>query len=68
MGTWLESELGRFHRAISLVILGLAAVLLIIEMIRYRSDGALLVMAGALAMVAAAGYRLAPGLRSARIP
>jgi len=67
-GAWLESELGRFQRGISLVILGLAAVVLMIEMMRYRSDGARLLMAGALALVVGVGCRLAPGLWGARIP
>jgi len=34
--SWLQSELSRFHRVLSLALLLLAAILLIAEMFRYR--------------------------------
>jgi hypothetical protein len=36
LDSWLQSELSRFHRVISLVLLLLAAILLLAEMFRYR--------------------------------
>jgi hypothetical protein len=36
LDSWLQSELSRFHRAISLALLLLAGILLIAEMLRYR--------------------------------
>jgi hypothetical protein len=42
--SWLESELARFHRGISLSLLTLAALLLIVEMIRHQEATALLVI------------------------
>jgi hypothetical protein len=34
--SWLQSELSRFHRVISLALLLLAFILLVVEMLRYR--------------------------------
>jgi hypothetical protein len=42
--SWLESELARFHRGISLALLILAELLLIVEMIRHQRATELLVM------------------------
>jgi hypothetical protein len=56
--SWLESEVKRFHRGISLSILVLAALLLIAEMIRHQRPTELLVLGGCLAAVAVLGTRL----------
>lgn len=50
--SWLESEVQRFHRGISLSILVLAALLLIFEMVRHQRPTDLLVLSGCLGMVA----------------
>ena len=42
--SWLESELARFHRGISLCLLVLAELLLIVEMIRHQRAVELLVL------------------------
>jgi hypothetical protein len=36
LDSWLQSELSRFHRAISLVLLLLAVIVLVAQMLRYR--------------------------------
>jgi hypothetical protein len=36
LDSWLQSELSRFHRVISLALLLLAAIVLLAEMLRYR--------------------------------
>jgi len=38
--SWLESEIARFHRGISLALLFLAGLLLVVEMIRPEADRA----------------------------
>src|SRR5215472_11265585 len=45
MDAWLESELRRFHRGISLALLLLAATFLVVEMFRYRGGRDWLVLA-----------------------
>jgi hypothetical protein len=42
--SWLQSELARFHRGISLSLLFLAGLLLMVEMIRHQGATELLVM------------------------
>jgi hypothetical protein len=44
MDSWLLTEVGRFHRAISLALLFLATLLLVIEAIRYRQPRAELIL------------------------
>ncbi len=44
MGPWIESELGRFHRGISLALILLAGLLLLIEAARYHQPRAHLVL------------------------
>lgn len=51
MGSWLSSEIGRFHRGISLALLSLAALLLVIEAARYRQPYAELVLGSLFALV-----------------
>ncbi|MBV8968939.1 MAG: transposase [Verrucomicrobia bacterium] len=56
--SWLESEVQRFHRGISLSILVLAVSLLIVEMIRHQRPIDLLVLSGCLGAVAVFATRL----------
>ena len=56
--SWLESEVKRFHRGISLSILVLAALLLIAEMLRHQRPTELLILGGCLGAVALLGTRL----------
>jgi hypothetical protein len=67
-GDWLEFELGRFHRAVSLVVLAVAAVVLLIEMARFPARASFVVLATAFVVVAAAGCRLAARLSAAGRP
>jgi hypothetical protein len=56
--SWLQSELRRFHRGISLALMLLAVLILAIEMVRHNRLEALLVLAGLLAPIGAIGLRL----------
>jgi hypothetical protein len=56
--SWLESELARFHRGISLALLLLAGLLLVVEMIRHASPMELLILSGFLVPVALLGSQL----------
>ena len=57
MDAWLESELRRFHRAISLALLLLAAIFLVAEMFRYRGERDWLVLAPVLLPLVFIGSR-----------
>jgi len=69
--SWLQSELRRFHRGISLALLLLATVLLVAEIIRCNNAAERLVLAAMAATVVTAGIRmsaaLAPASRSGRV-
>jgi hypothetical protein len=56
--SWLESEMARFHRGISLVLLFLAGLLLVVEMIRHQRLMDLLVLSGFLLAIGLATSRL----------
>jgi len=56
--SWLESEVQRFHRGISLSILVLAASLLIFEMVRHQRPTELLMLSGCLGAVTVLAMRL----------
>ena len=56
--SWLESELARFHRGISLALLFLAGLLLVVEMIRHENPTELLILSGFLVPVALLGSQL----------
>jgi Transposase DDE domain len=71
---WPRSEAGRFHRAICLVLLVLAAVLLAVELARHHAPvelglgGVLLAIVLAIAARAAASFRATPaGLPGSRV-
>jgi hypothetical protein len=57
MDAWLESELRRFHRGISLALLLLAATFLVAEMFQYRGALDWLVLAPLLLPIVFTGSR-----------
>jgi hypothetical protein len=65
---WLRSEVGRFHRGMSLALAALAAFLLLLELARHHAGADLAVLAAALAVVAAAGWRLLAAFAAAAVP
>jgi hypothetical protein len=60
--SWIESELRRFHRGISLMLVGLAAVLLFAELLRHSAQNDRLVAGGALLLIVGYGLRLSAAL------
>ncbi len=58
LDSWIESELRRFHRGISLVLLLLAAVILAAETIRYTAPREALLLGGLLVPVSLAETKL----------
>jgi hypothetical protein len=58
MDPWPHSEAGRFHRGISLMLVGLAVLILLVEGIRHHGPPELVVLAGVLSLAGAAGARL----------
>ena len=52
---WLESEMARFHRGISLVLLFLGCLLLVVEMIRHQRPMELLTLSAFLLPIAVLG-------------
>ena len=56
--SWLESELSRFHRGISLGLLLLAELLLVVEMLRHERPTELLVLGGLLVPITLLGTQL----------
>ena len=61
---WLESEIGRFHRGLSLALVLLAALVLAVGVARHPDGTEGMGLAGFLGLVAITGVRLAAGLRS----
>ena len=59
LDSWLDSELQRFHRGISLALIFLAVLILVIEMVRHNRLEELLILAALLAPIGAMGSRLA---------
>jgi hypothetical protein len=60
--SWLDSELRRFHRAISLLFVGLAAVILSAELLRYSGRNDRFITGGVLFLVVGYGLRLSEPL------
>jgi hypothetical protein len=56
--SWLESEIARFHRGISLALLFLAGLLLVVEMIRHQRPMELLILSGFLVPIAVLGIAI----------
>ena len=55
--SWLQSELSRFHRGISITLLLLALFILFIEMMRYRESNDRLALAALLLPIGFASFR-----------
>ncbi len=58
LDSWLESEIRRFHRGISLALLLLAGLILAVEIVRYNRPKELLVLLSLLSPISAVGVRL----------
>jgi hypothetical protein len=56
--SWLESEIARFHRGISLALLFLAGLPLVVEMLRHQRPMELLILSGFLVPIALLGSQL----------
>jgi hypothetical protein len=65
VGSWIASEAGRFHRAMSLVLLILAAFILVVEVFRCHTVSELWVVGCSLSLVAMVKLRLIRELSSA---
>lgn len=59
LDSWIQSELQRFHRGISLALMFLAALILVIEMVRYNRLDELFLLAVLLVPIGAMGSHLA---------
>lgn len=59
LDSWVESELRRFHRGISLALLVLATILLVAEAVRHTAPRELLLVGSLLLPVGLAGTKLA---------
>ncbi|MHB8652946.1 MAG: hypothetical protein ACYDA9_03615 [Terriglobia bacterium] len=59
LDSWVESELQRFHRGMSLALIFLAVLILAIEMVRHNRLKELLVLSALLAPIGAMGTQLA---------
>jgi hypothetical protein len=64
--SWLESELSRFHRGISLSLLLLAQLLLVAEMIRHQRTTELLLLGFLLVPITLLGAQLASAFFASR--
>ena len=60
--SWLDSELRRFHRGISLLLVGLAAVVLSAELLRYNGRNNRFLTGGMLLLVVCHGLHLSEAL------
>jgi len=63
---WIESELRRFHRGISLVLAVLATLILLAETFRYPAPGDRAVLVALITAIVAAEWRLLPSLLTGR--
>lgn len=62
--SWIESELRRFHRGISLVLLFLAVLILLVEALRFSAPNDLLALGTLLVPAAVAITKLCASLRA----
>jgi hypothetical protein len=60
---WPHSEAGRFHRVIALLLVGLAAVVLVVEVVRHHAPAEAGLLLGLLVLTALAGRWLLRDLR-----
>jgi hypothetical protein len=64
--SWLQSQVARFHRGISLTLLLLAGLLLLVEMVRHERPIEVLVLGGVLAPIILVGTQLASAFFASR--
>jgi hypothetical protein len=64
VNSWIESEIRRFHRGISLALLLLAGMILVAELVRYNQPRDSFLLGGVLIPITAAGVRLLAGLQT----
>jgi len=62
---WPHSEAGRFHRGICVALLGLAALIVFVALVRNHQPSEVLVLGGVLAFTFAALVRAAEAFRAA---
>jgi hypothetical protein len=62
---WARSEAGRFHRAVSLSLVALAALIALVVLVRHHDPGEVALLASVLAAAAFVARRLAGELRTA---
>ncbi len=62
---WPHSEAGRFHRGLSLVLVGLAGVLVVATGATHRQPGSLALLGAVLALAGLLGYRFSAHFRAA---
>jgi hypothetical protein len=60
---WPHSEAGRFHRGLALMLIGLAALILVVEVTRHHTLIALAVLAAPVTLTGALGWRFLDHLR-----
>jgi len=65
LAPWPHSEAGRFRRGLSLVLVGLAAMLLVATASRHPDLGSLTLLGGILLLTGGIGYRLSAHFRAA---
>lgn len=59
--SWVQSEIRRFHRGISVALVLLAGMILVAEVVRYNHSWDLLLLGSLLVVISALGMRLASG-------
>ncbi|TAM81919.1 MAG: hypothetical protein EPN47_10970 [Acidobacteria bacterium] len=65
--SWVQSEIRRYHRGISLVLLLLAALILAAQLLWFKQPRDLMLLGIPLAAIGAAGTRMLAGFRSKEV-
>ena len=65
LAPWPHSEAGRFHRGLSLVLVGLAGMLVVATAVAHRDPASLGLLGGVLLLAGLLGYRLTAHFRAA---
>jgi hypothetical protein len=65
---WIASEAGRFHRGVSVLLVGLAGLIAVVALVRNHELEGLLVLGPLLATAALVAWRLALALRPRPVP
>ncbi len=60
---WIVSEAGRFHRGVSVLLVGLAGLIALVALVRNHDPLDMLVLGSLLAVTSLIGRRLVPALR-----